>query len=81
MYKKNRQTCPEHGSLILLNHGEWVDGEDRVWYIHANYRQVEETIRRVKMLEGKGVEVVFAHDVEWETDRGNAGRIFGAKGI
>jgi len=58
--------------------GEWEDAEGHVCCIHANRAQAEETIQRIRNLEGKGVEVIFAHDVEWETNSANRHRFFGA---
>lgn len=58
--------------------GEWLDSEGRVCCIHANRAIAEETIKRIKALEESGVEVIFAHDVEWESNPTNANRFFGA---
>ncbi|KAI0401976.1 beta-lactamase-like protein [Xylaria palmicola] len=57
---------------------EWLDAHGQVCCIHADRAQAEETIARIRQLEGKGVEVILAHDVEWEEDAGNARRFFGA---
>lgn len=59
--------------------GEWLDNNGRVCCIHADRAEAEETIQRIKHLEESGVEVVFAHDVEWESDPKNRGRFFGTK--
>ncbi|KAI3318782.1 Metallo-hydrolase/oxidoreductase [Xylariaceae sp. AK1471] len=48
--------------------GEWKDAHGQVCCIHADRAKAEETIERVRGLEGKGVEVILAHDVEWEGD-------------
>ncbi|KAK4239523.1 Metallo-hydrolase/oxidoreductase [Achaetomium macrosporum] len=51
-----------------------LDVEGRVCCIHADRGRAEETILRIKSLEQKGVEVIFAHDVEWESKAGNQHR-------
>jgi glyoxylase-like metal-dependent hydrolase (beta-lactamase superfamily II) len=56
--------------------GEWTDAEGHVCCIHVDREAAEETIRRIKELEEKGVEVVFAHDVEWEEEPKNKERFF-----
>lgn len=56
--------------------GEWRDERGAVCCIHADRREAEATIERIRGLEARGVEVVFAHDVEWERREG--GRFFGA---
>ena len=58
--------------------GEWQDADGHICCIHANKEQAEETIERVRQLELEGVEVIFAHDFEWEEDPGNRNRFFGA---
>ncbi|KAK3329828.1 AhpD-like protein [Apodospora peruviana] len=58
--------------------GEWRDVHGRVCCIHADRGKAEETIERIRGLEAKGVEVIFAHDVEWENDEKNRDRFFGA---
>ncbi|KAK3324326.1 beta-lactamase-like protein [Cercophora scortea] len=60
--------------------GEWHDAHDHACCIHADRANAEATIERLRTLEGKGVEVIFAHDVEWENDERNRGRYFGAQG-
>lgn len=57
--------------------GEWRDAEGQVCCIHADRREAEETIERIRRLEGQGVEVIFAHDVEWEGNELNQGRFWG----
>ena len=59
--------------------GEWTDVEGHVCCIHANREQAEETIKRIRALEEEGVEVIFAHDVEWENEPANQSRFFGAE--
>ncbi|KAF2871637.1 AhpD-like protein [Massariosphaeria phaeospora] len=59
--------------------GEWEDAHGHVCCIHADRKQAEETIRRIKALEMDGVEVIFAHDVEWETRPANSSRFFGVE--
>jgi glyoxylase-like metal-dependent hydrolase (beta-lactamase superfamily II) len=58
--------------------GEWNDVHGQVCCIHADRKQAEETIERIRVLEQDGVEIIFAHDVEWENDPANQGRFFGA---
>jgi glyoxylase-like metal-dependent hydrolase (beta-lactamase superfamily II) len=56
---------------------EWLDGEGRTCCIHADRAKAEETIQRIRDLEQKGVEVIFAHDDEWESAPNNQDRFFG----
>jgi glyoxylase-like metal-dependent hydrolase (beta-lactamase superfamily II) len=58
--------------------GEWEDAHGHVCCIHADRNQAEETIGRIRDLEQEGVEIIFAHDVEWENDPANRARFFGA---
>lgn len=58
--------------------GTWPDAEGYTCCIHANKMEAEETIERIRELERGGVEVIFAHDVEWERDEGNRGRFWGS---
>lgn len=58
--------------------GEWTDAEGHICCIHVDREVAEETIRKIRQLEEKGVEIVFAHDVEWEDNVENKGRFFGA---
>ncbi|KAI0453535.1 Metallo-hydrolase/oxidoreductase [Xylaria acuta] len=55
---------------------EWLDVHGQVCCIHADRAKADETIERVRDLERKGVEVILAHDVEWEGDAANAKRFF-----
>lgn len=55
--------------------GEWTDDEGVVCCIHVDREEAGRTIRRIRELEGTGVEVVFAHDGEWEVANGD--RFFG----
>lgn len=57
--------------------GTWADAEGQTCCIHANREQAEETIRRILKLEEQGIEVIFAHDVEWEQDAKNRSRFWG----
>jgi glyoxylase-like metal-dependent hydrolase (beta-lactamase superfamily II) len=59
--------------------GEWEDAHGHVCCIHADRKQAEETIERIRLLEKEGVEVIFAHDVEWEENPANRSRFFGAQ--
>lgn len=58
--------------------GEWHDEHGHICCIHANRKEAERTIERIKQLELDGVEVIFAHDVEWEQNPENQKRFFGA---
>jgi glyoxylase-like metal-dependent hydrolase (beta-lactamase superfamily II) len=58
--------------------GEWEDAHGHTCCIHADRKQAEETIERIRVLEKDGVEIIFAHDVEWENDPANSSRFFGA---
>ncbi|CZR54237.1 uncharacterized protein PAC_04120 [Phialocephala subalpina] len=58
--------------------GTWPDAEGYTCCIHANREKAEETIERIRELEKQGVEVIFAHDVEWEQDPKNKGRFLGS---
>jgi glyoxylase-like metal-dependent hydrolase (beta-lactamase superfamily II) len=58
--------------------GEWFDVHGYKCCIHSDRKQAEETLERIRVLETKGVEVIFAHDVEWEMDVRNRRRFFGA---
>jgi glyoxylase-like metal-dependent hydrolase (beta-lactamase superfamily II) len=58
--------------------GEWDDAQGHTCCIHANRKQAEVTIGRIRALEQEGVEIIFAHDVEWENDTANKSRFFGA---
>lgn len=57
--------------------GEWKDAAGNTCCIHANRQKAEETIARIRRAEKDGVEVIFAHDVEWEAR--NPHRFFGAQ--
>lgn len=57
--------------------GEWRDSEGHICCIHANRKLAEQTIERIRMLEKKGIEIIFAHDFEWEEDPKNASRFWG----
>ncbi len=70
-----------HDRRIMRNEkeiGEWHDAHGQLCCIHADRPKAEETIERIKGLERDGVEVIFAHDVEWEGDKRNQNRYFGA---
>lgn len=57
--------------------GEWLDVHKHVCCIHADRAGAEATIDRIRALEKGGVEVILAHDVEWENDERNRERFFG----
>ena len=59
--------------------GEWRDSGGHLCCIHADRGKAEETIERIRGLEERGVEVIFAHDVEWEGDPRNQDRFFGRR--
>jgi len=56
--------------------GEWRDAAGHICCIHADRAKAEETIERIRLLERNGVEVIFAHDVEWESNVQNRDRFF-----
>lgn len=58
--------------------GEWNDAQGHVCCIHADRKQAERTIERIRDLEKAGVETIFAHDIEWENNPANKMRFFGA---
>ncbi|KAF1937130.1 Metallo-hydrolase/oxidoreductase [Clathrospora elynae] len=58
--------------------GEWNDAQGHVCCIHSDRKQAEETIERIRKLEKEGVEIILAHDIEWESDPANRTRFFGA---
>jgi glyoxylase-like metal-dependent hydrolase (beta-lactamase superfamily II) len=58
--------------------GTWTDAEGYTCCIHADREKAEETIERIRELESLGIEVIFAHDVEWESDLRNRGRFWGS---
>ncbi|KAK3356556.1 beta-lactamase-like protein [Lasiosphaeria hispida] len=57
---------------------EWHDASGHLCCIHADRPKAEATIERIRALETNGVEVIFAHDVEWEKQTGNQKRFFGS---
>jgi glyoxylase-like metal-dependent hydrolase (beta-lactamase superfamily II) len=57
--------------------GEWQDAHGHVCCIHADREQAEETIARIRQLQRQGVEIISAHDTEWENDPANKMRFFG----
>lgn len=57
--------------------GEWHDAHGQICCIHADRKKAEQTIERIRRLEGRGVEVIFAHDIDWEGDERNRRRFFG----
>jgi len=69
-----------HDRRIMRNEreiGQWQDAHGQVCCIHADKAAAEETIERIRQLEADGVEVIFAHDVEWEQNPRNKDRFFG----
>jgi glyoxylase-like metal-dependent hydrolase (beta-lactamase superfamily II) len=58
--------------------GEWLDTEGHICCVHADKKKAEETIDKIRRLEEQGIEVIFAHDVEWEEDTKNRSRFWGA---
>ncbi|EKD20927.1 uncharacterized protein L3040_005862 [Drepanopeziza brunnea f. sp. 'multigermtubi'] len=59
--------------------GTWPDAEGHVCCIHVSREMAEQTIERIRRAEAEGVEVILAHDVEWERDARNRLRFWGAK--
>lgn len=59
--------------------GEWHDDKGHICCIHADRKMAEKTIDRIRKLEQKGVEIIFAHDVEWEEDPRNVSRFLGPR--
>ncbi|KAJ5513156.1 hypothetical protein N7463_002708 [Penicillium fimorum] len=57
--------------------GEWHDESGHICCIHADKKQAEKTIALISRLESEGVEVILAHDVEWEEKSENQARFFG----
>lgn len=57
--------------------GEWNDAHGQICCIHADKKAAQDTIARIRQLENDGVEIIFAHDIEWETDPANKHRFFG----
>jgi len=57
--------------------GEWLDDHGHICCIHADKKLAEQTIERIQELESNGVEVIFAHDIEWEENLQNQSRFFG----
>lgn len=58
--------------------GIWPDTEGHVCCIHADRDEAKRTIARIRAIEELGVEVIFAHDVEWEQDPKNKKRFWGS---
>lgn len=70
-----------HDRRIMRNEraiGEWLDDHGHICCIHADKKLAEQTIERIQTLEKSGVEVIFAHDFEWEEDPKNQSRFFGS---
>jgi glyoxylase-like metal-dependent hydrolase (beta-lactamase superfamily II) len=70
-----------HDRRIMRNErqiGEWLDDHGHICCIHADKKLAEQTIERIQGLEKSGVEVIFAHDFEWEEDPKNRSRFFGS---
>lgn len=69
-----------HDRRIMRNErqiGEWLDTEGHICCIHADKHLAQQTIERIRELESRGTEVIFAHDHEWEGDLRNKSRFFG----
>ena len=60
-----------------LEIGSWKDAEGQICCIHSDVEKAKETIARIQRLEEEGVEIVFAHDVEWAENPDNAEQIWG----
>lgn len=61
-----------------LEIGEWLDTTGQICCIHADRKKAEETIEKIRQLENSGVEVIFAHDIEWEENVENKARFWGS---
>lgn len=61
--------------------GEWLDSEGHVCCIHADKKKAAETIKKIRQLEESGIEVILAHDDEWEANEKNQGRFWGRNSI
>lgn len=57
--------------------GEWSDSHGHTCCIHADRKQAEDTISRIRKLEHDGVEIILAHDDAWEARPENKKRFFG----
>lgn len=69
-----------HDRRIMRNErriGEWLDEQGQICCIHADKKLAQQTIERIQELESNGIEVIFAHDYEWEEDASNQSRFFG----
>ncbi|RFU25125.1 hypothetical protein B7463_g11212, partial [Scytalidium lignicola] len=58
--------------------GTWCDSEGFTCCIHSNREAAEQTIERIRGLENGGIEVIFAHDIEWEWNPENRSRFWGS---
>jgi glyoxylase-like metal-dependent hydrolase (beta-lactamase superfamily II) len=58
--------------------GEWHDDRGYICCIHGDKKVAEQTIEQIRELERQGVEVIFAHDVEWEENPENKVRFLSA---
>lgn len=57
---------------------EWLDEKGHTCCIHVDKEEATRTIERIRVLEAEGVEVIFAHDIDWEENRNNRGWFWGA---
>ena len=70
-----------HDRRILrgkLEIGEWHDAQGHLCCIHADRPAAEETIRQIRMIEEQGIEVIIAHDAEWERNPNKGIKLWGA---
>lgn len=58
--------------------GEWLDAAGQICCIHSDRKKAEETIEKIRKLENNGVEVILAHDIEWEENVENKSRFWGS---
>ncbi|KAL9110660.1 MAG: hypothetical protein Q9227_004837 [Pyrenula ochraceoflavens] len=58
--------------------GTWEDADGKSCCIHASRQETETTLEMIRGVEKSGVEVVFAHDWEWEERDENRSRFFGS---
>ncbi|KAK2733948.1 hypothetical protein FQN55_003086 [Onygenales sp. PD_40] len=56
---------------------EWTDAHGHICCIHTDRKIAEETLEQIRQLEAQGVEVILAHDVEWEEN--NRDRFWGSR--
>ncbi|KAI8673118.1 Lactamase-B domain-containing protein [Fusarium sp. Ph1] len=58
--------------------GQWQDAQGHTCCIHVDLEKAKATMERIRDLERKGIETIFAHDVEWEIRNKNSHRFWGS---